>query len=185
MGVIQTSPLARRAEFCSARNSKRKNDPCRPRAAAAAKNKASSFWKQYHCQDLEDTFVVRALFPVRTLSSRRQSENSKSKNCKKMTDAHDPSKDAEVVDNEEDHGDDDDNEEDEENDGVNKDGTAAGQDVLDEHELGGNLHLKKKRLCRMIGCTRVIKSQGCCQRHGAKARRCKVDGCDKQGTISA
>jgi hypothetical protein len=30
------------------------------------------------------------------------------------------------------------------------------------------------------GCTKVIKSQGHCQRHGAKAKRCKVDGCDKQ-----
>eukprot|EP00980_Cylindrotheca_fusiformis_P001138 scaffold318_cov110-Cylindrotheca_fusiformis.AAC.10 len=39
---------------------------------------------------------------------------------------------------------------------------------------------KKKRLCRTPGCNRVIKSQGHCQRHGAKAKRCKVAGCDKQ-----
>lgn len=39
---------------------------------------------------------------------------------------------------------------------------------------------KLKRLCRYPGCTRVIKSQGHCQRHGAKAKRCRVDGCDKQ-----
>ena len=39
---------------------------------------------------------------------------------------------------------------------------------------------KKKRLCRYPGCNRVIKSQGHCQRHGAKAKRCKVEGCDKQ-----
>jgi hypothetical protein len=39
---------------------------------------------------------------------------------------------------------------------------------------------KKKRLCRTPGCNRVIKSQGHCQRHGAKAKRCKVVGCDKQ-----
>jgi hypothetical protein len=39
---------------------------------------------------------------------------------------------------------------------------------------------KKKRLCRTPGCNRVIKSQGHCQRHGAKAKRCKVLGCDKQ-----
>lgn len=39
---------------------------------------------------------------------------------------------------------------------------------------------KKKRLCRYPDCTRVIKSQGHCQRHGAKAKRCKVQGCDKQ-----
>eukprot|EP00934_Nitzschia_sp_Nitz4_P001495 Nitzschia sp. Nitz4//scaffold97_size77645//43681//44984//NITZ4_005520-RA/size77645-augustus-gene-0.77-mRNA-1//-1//CDS//3329560662//1495//frame0 len=43
------------------------------------------------------------------------------------------------------------------------------------------LHMsKKKRLCRYPGCTKVIKSQGHCQRHGAKAKRCKVEGCDKQ-----
>jgi hypothetical protein len=35
---------------------------------------------------------------------------------------------------------------------------------------------RKKRLCRFPGCTRVIKSQGHCQRHGAKAKRCKVRG---------
>mmetsp|Transcript_18752 Transcript_18752/g.45265 ORF Transcript_18752/g.45265 Transcript_18752/m.45265 type:complete len:526 (+) Transcript_18752:147-1724(+) len=39
---------------------------------------------------------------------------------------------------------------------------------------------KKKRLCRVEGCQRVIKSQGLCQRHGASAKRCKVQGCDKQ-----
>ena len=39
---------------------------------------------------------------------------------------------------------------------------------------------KKKRLCRYPGCTKVIKSQGHCQRHGARAKRCKVEGCDKQ-----
>ena len=39
---------------------------------------------------------------------------------------------------------------------------------------------KKKRLCRYPGCVKVIKSQGHCQRHGAKAKRCKVEGCDKQ-----
>ena len=43
--------------------------------------------------------------------------------------------------------------------------------------LGGN---KRKRLCRHPNCQRVIKSQGHCQRHGAKAKRCKVHGCDKQ-----
>ena len=39
---------------------------------------------------------------------------------------------------------------------------------------------KKKRLCRYPGCVKVIKSQGHCQRHGAKAKRCKVEECDKQ-----
>ena len=35
---------------------------------------------------------------------------------------------------------------------------------------------KKKRLCKVEGCQRVIKSQGLCQRHGASAKRCKVPG---------
>jgi hypothetical protein len=35
---------------------------------------------------------------------------------------------------------------------------------------------KGKRLCRTPGCIRVIKSQGHCQRHGAKVKRCKVEG---------
>jgi hypothetical protein len=39
---------------------------------------------------------------------------------------------------------------------------------------------KKKRLCRFPGCNRVIKSQGHCQRHGAKTKRCRFSGCDKQ-----
>lgn len=34
---------------------------------------------------------------------------------------------------------------------------------------------KRKRTCRHPGCTKVIKSQGHCQRHGAKAKRCRVD----------
>ena len=43
---------------------------------------------------------------------------------------------------------------------------------------------KKRRLCRYPGCTKVIKSQGHCQRHGARAKRCKVDGCEKQAQVS-
>jgi hypothetical protein len=39
---------------------------------------------------------------------------------------------------------------------------------------------KPKRLCRYPGCNRVIKSQGHCQRHGAKAKRCRIESCDKQ-----
>ena len=39
----------------------------------------------------------------------------------------------------------------------------------------------RKRLCRFPGCERVIKSQGHCQRHGARAKRCRhPSGCDKQ-----
>ena len=39
---------------------------------------------------------------------------------------------------------------------------------------------KTKRFCKFPGCQRVVKSQGHCQRHGAKAKRCRAEGCDKQ-----
>lgn len=39
---------------------------------------------------------------------------------------------------------------------------------------------KLRRLCQVEGCTRVVKSQGLCQRHGAKTILCKVPGCTKQ-----
>jgi stalled ribosome alternative rescue factor ArfA len=38
----------------------------------------------------------------------------------------------------------------------------------------------KRRFCKIAGCTKIVKSQGLCQRHGAKTRKCKVDGCEKQ-----
>lgn len=38
----------------------------------------------------------------------------------------------------------------------------------------------KRRYCRTAGCSNIVKSQGLCQRHGAKPRMCKVDGCAKQ-----
>jgi hypothetical protein len=38
----------------------------------------------------------------------------------------------------------------------------------------------KRRYCRTVGCTRIVKSQGLCQRHGAKPRQCRVEGCLKQ-----
>lgn len=38
----------------------------------------------------------------------------------------------------------------------------------------------KRRFCRAEGCTRIVKSQGLCQRHGAKPKTCKVEGCGKQ-----
>ncbi|CAB9524587.1 expressed unknown protein [Seminavis robusta] len=46
-------------------------------------------------------------------------------------------------------------------------------------EMRGPAH-KKRKLCRFPGCDRVVKSQGHCQRHGARAKRCKVEGCEKQ-----
>ncbi|GAX17831.1 hypothetical protein FisN_18Hh031 [Fistulifera solaris] len=38
----------------------------------------------------------------------------------------------------------------------------------------------KRRYCRSEGCTNIVKSQGLCQRHGAKPRMCKVEQCSKQ-----
>jgi hypothetical protein len=38
----------------------------------------------------------------------------------------------------------------------------------------------KRRYCRAVGCTRIVKSQGLCQRHGAKPRKCQAVGCEKQ-----
>jgi hypothetical protein len=37
-----------------------------------------------------------------------------------------------------------------------------------------------RRFCRMTGCSSIVKSQGLCQRHGAKPRMCKVTRCSKQ-----
>jgi hypothetical protein len=61
---------------------------------------------------------------------------------------------------------------------------GRGGDKDHDHDSGNegspNLSKKPKRLCRYPGCNRVIKSQGHCQRHGAKAKRCRIEGCDKQ-----
>ena len=38
----------------------------------------------------------------------------------------------------------------------------------------------KRRFCRVPDCQRTVKSQGLCQRHGAKPCKCKVAGCEKQ-----
>lgn len=38
----------------------------------------------------------------------------------------------------------------------------------------------KRRYCRIEGCSKIVKSQGLCQRHGAKTRLCKIEGCTKQ-----
>lgn len=54
------------------------------------------------------------------------------------------------------------------------------EEVVDSATAGEAATPKKRRLCRYPGCTKVIKSQGHCQRHGAKAKRCKVEGCEKQ-----
>lgn len=38
----------------------------------------------------------------------------------------------------------------------------------------------KRRTCKFVGCSRVVKSQGVCQRHGARTKLCKAIGCQKQ-----
>jgi len=38
----------------------------------------------------------------------------------------------------------------------------------------------KRRFCKAPGCTRIVKSQGLCQRHGAVTKKCRVEGCPKQ-----
>lgn len=61
-----------------------------------------------------------------------------------------------------------------------EEGESALATALDTSAIVAAAIVKKKRLCRYPGCTKVIKSQGHCQRHGARARRCKVEGCEKQ-----
>jgi hypothetical protein len=47
--------------------------------------------------------------------------------------------------------------------------------------VDSGLYLKhQRRYCRVEGCQRIVKSQGLCQRHGAKPKNCKVEGCIKQ-----
>jgi hypothetical protein len=38
----------------------------------------------------------------------------------------------------------------------------------------------KRRYCGIPGCRSIVKSQGVCQRHGAKPRKCRVETCAKQ-----
>jgi hypothetical protein len=38
----------------------------------------------------------------------------------------------------------------------------------------------KRRYCGVPGCNSIVKSQGVCQRHGAKPRKCRVETCAKQ-----
>ena len=39
---------------------------------------------------------------------------------------------------------------------------------------------RPKRLCRFPGCGKAVKSQGACQKHGAKPKKCKVPDCNRQ-----
>ena len=60
-------------------------------------------------------------------------------------------------------------------------GSSADAEDADEKLGAHGAKVKhKRRFCRVEGCERIVKSQGLCQRHGAKPRLCKVDGCTKQ-----
>lgn len=50
--------------------------------------------------------------------------------------------------------------------------------MMDMSKCSGVKH--KRRYCRVPNCTKIVKSQGLCQRHGAKTRKCKVETCNKQ-----
>ena len=39
---------------------------------------------------------------------------------------------------------------------------------------------RRRILCRVKGCTKVVKSLGLCQSHGGRTKRCRVEGCQKQ-----
>ena len=71
---------------------------------------------------------------------------------------------------------------------VNDNNDAGNQDVTmvnpDDNKIAvatTATTTSRKRLCRFPGCERVIKSQGHCQRHGARAKRCRYPGgCERQ-----
>jgi hypothetical protein len=48
------------------------------------------------------------------------------------------------------------------------------------HSIEKDKPKHKRRYCRIEGCNKVVKSQGLCQRHGAKPCLCKIKGCTKQ-----
>lgn len=37
-----------------------------------------------------------------------------------------------------------------------------------------------RRNCKVDGCNRVVKAQGLCQRHGARTKLCRSEGCQRQ-----
>lgn len=43
-----------------------------------------------------------------------------------------------------------------------------------------NLTMNQRRNCKIVGCNRVVKAQGLCQRHGARTKLCRSGGCMKQ-----
>jgi hypothetical protein len=57
---------------------------------------------------------------------------------------------------------------------------ATSSNVPDPVNSGAVILKHRRRYCRVEGCERIVKSQGLCQRHGAKPKTCKVPGCTKQ-----
>jgi hypothetical protein len=58
---------------------------------------------------------------------------------------------------------------------------ASTSETVVKADLDADKLLKhKRRYCRAVGCTKIVKSQGLCQRHGAKPRKCQAEGCEKQ-----
>uniref|UniRef100_A0A7S3P3P6 Uncharacterized protein n=1 Tax=Amphora coffeiformis TaxID=265554 RepID=A0A7S3P3P6_9STRA len=55
---------------------------------------------------------------------------------------------------------------------------VAGKDHVVSREQPGLKN--KRRFCKVEGCNRIVKSQGLCQRHGAKPQKCRVVECTKQ-----
>ena len=56
---------------------------------------------------------------------------------------------------------------------------AAGLPVPPE-AAGTSQRKTPKRICSFPGCNKTVKSQGACQRHGARPKQCKVKDCPKQ-----
>lgn len=51
------------------------------------------------------------------------------------------------------------------------------------HSDSGNTRTNvkyRRRTCKFANCNRVVKSQGVCQRHGARTKLCRAIGCQKQ-----
>ena len=60
-------------------------------------------------------------------------------------------------------------------------GTAVAAAVADASQPLDDRTVKhKRRYCKVLGCSRIVKGQGLCQRHGAATKKCQVSGCSKQ-----
>jgi len=57
---------------------------------------------------------------------------------------------------------------------------SSNKDSATASATGGQFVKHKRRYCKVEGCDRIVKSQGLCQRHGAKPRQCRISDCPKQ-----